>query len=99
VKKSKANHEQFLLAYARSLEWKETDIPTIMRRLCEEYVYKPASADDPRAGRDFLMIAFGWLWGKTGDYIAANGECGLLMLKMNDAYKPVAEKYGWEMLA
>lgn len=79
----------FLNAYADHLEWKEKDSEKLLRKLCEEYKYHP------QHGREFLMIALGWMWGKSQDYIAANAQCGMLQFRLNEVYAVVAKENNW----
>ena len=79
--------DAFLLEYAKSLEWQETNIDVITRRLCEEYFY-PSD--------NFLMIFYGWLWGKLDDDIKANCGSSRMKLKMDEMYKIVAKENHWE---
>jgi hypothetical protein len=81
---------EFLLAYADMLGWKAIDSTKISRRLCEEYFYNPKNI-----GRDFILIFYGWLWGKHGDYIKAKCECGLLQIRMDEIYSIVAKENNW----
>lgn len=84
----------FLDAYAEKMEWKERGWEEVSRVLCERYVY----SSDFGHGREFLMIAYGWMWGKcTGDmpFIEANCLCGLLKLRLDEVYEQVAKENNW----
>lgn len=83
-------YEDFLKAYAEYLEWEDTDPVVIMRKLCEEYFYTPVT------GREFLMMALGWMWGKSNDYVAANCYCGLLKIKIDEVYVVIAKENDWD---
>jgi hypothetical protein len=81
---------EFLRNYTEQYEWEQKDAPGIMRRLCEEYGYSP------RHGREFIMIAYGWLWGRTGDSVMANVVAALLQNKLDEVYAVVAEENDWK---
>jgi len=82
----------FLEAYAEYLDWPERGWEALSRKLCEEYKYSPKN------GREFLMIAFGWMWGHSKEempFIQANCLCGLLKLKLDEVYAVVAKENDW----
>ncbi len=80
----------FLKAYSSYMGWKLTSPDNIMRMLCEDYYYAP----DGR-GKQFMMIALGWMWGKTGDYAKANCGSVMLEIKLGEMYKIVAKENNW----
>ncbi len=81
--------DEFLQTYTEQYGWVEKDTPGIMRRLCEEYGYSP------RHGRSFLLIAYGWIWGRTADQIKANAVAGLLKMRLDEVYAVVAKENDW----
>jgi len=86
----------FLTAYAEYLDWPERGFDAIARKICEEYKYSP------QHGREFLLIAFGWMWGKNQGnkefpFIQANCECGLLKLKLDEVWTQVAKENDWPL--
>ena len=84
--------EKFLEAYSEYLGWKKMPKEAIMRKLCENYDYSPRS-------REFLMIAFGWMWGQSTEtmpFIHANCNCALLELELNQVYNVVAKENHWD---
>jgi hypothetical protein len=89
----------FLNAYADYQGWDERGFETVARKLCENYRYAPESKGD-NLGREFLMIAFGWLWGSKQDdkmpYIEANALCGVLQILMDEMYATVAAENQWD---
>jgi len=88
------NHcEDFLRAYSDYLGWEARDAERIMRLLCEEYHY--SENDMKNAGGSIIKIAFGWIWGRTNDYVVANCSCGLLHIKMKEAYIQVSKQNHW----
>lgn len=89
--------EEFLLEYAKSLDWIATSIDDteesfddICRKLCEQYFYTPGNKAD-----GFLKIAFGYFWCKSGSPINANIPTHMLMQKMDKAYEIVAKENNW----
>lgn len=82
---------EFLNAYAAHRKWAERDSEKLLRKLCEGYIYSPRTVH----GREFLMIALGWMWGKSQDYIAANAQCVMLEFRLNEVYSVVAKENDW----
>lgn len=84
---------KFLKAYSDYLGWgTKLTWKQICWKLCEEQLYSPEH------GREFLLIAFGWIWGKqrgTMPYISANCLCSLLKATLDEIYKEVAIQYNW----
>lgn len=80
--------DEFLIAYAARLDWTDTDPNVIARKLCSQAHY---SLSD----RDFLLIYYGWHWGKTGNEVEANCYSALLKSKMDGAYTQVARENNW----
>ena len=86
---------EFLEAYADDYwGWDAHGFDAIARRVCENYVYSP------QHGRDFILIATGWLWAKIkGDsmpFVAASCLAGDLEKGLNEVYKVVAAEHKWE---
>jgi hypothetical protein len=79
----------FLNSYSEYSGWTEQGFDAVSRKLCEEYVY------GPNKSYQFGLLAFGWMWGKTGDYVEANCVWGLLKLKLDEVYKIVAQENNW----
>lgn len=85
----------FFAAYAEYLEWPERDVDAVARRLCEEYHYSTEH------GRSFLLVAFGWLWGRGAEPAAqascrANCFTALVKAKLDETYATVAAENGWD---
>lgn len=80
---------EFLIEYAKSLEWTERNLSIIRTKLCEEYHYSS------RYNLGFLQIALGYFWCKTGNYVEATGSVALLKFEMDKVYEEVAKKYNW----
>ena len=82
--------EQFLEEYATFCGYDNLPVGEIKRRLCLDYKYTPAN------GRDFIAIAFGWMWGKCGDSVTATCQSAILQSAMNETYRQVAKENDWK---
>jgi hypothetical protein len=89
--------EAFLSSYVEYIGWNELPDPpqgadAIMRRICEEQKYSPDY------GREFILIAFGWMWGRSKEnmpFIESNVFSGFLKYKLDEVYTVVAKEQGW----
>jgi hypothetical protein len=98
-------HIEFLLAEAKYFGWRTRDPLKIATRLCEEYFYSLGGGFNPPKGgskrplsassNDFIKVAFGWFWGKTGDYIDAGVQAGTLNMFMDEVWETVAKQNNW----
>jgi hypothetical protein len=79
----------FLNAYAESLEWSERGFEAVAEKLCQNQLYSS------NHNREFLMIAYGWMWAKS-DQITGNCSCGLMMMKLNEVYSKIAKQNHWQ---
>ncbi len=76
------------------MEWEFVDKLSTMRRLCEEQIYGAPGVRN----REFILIAFGWMWGKSQDnlpFIEGTCHSGMLMIELDAMYKIVARENGW----
>lgn len=81
--------EDFLIKYVENHTMDcERNFQNICRFLCENYFYNPK--DDK-----LKFIAFGYFLAKSDDEAKANCNTGLLILKLNEIYKVVAEENNW----
>jgi len=78
----------FLNAYAETLEWSDRGFDAVALRLCQEQFYSS------NHNREFLMIAYGWMWAKT-DQVTGNCSCALMSVKLNEVYAKVAKQNNW----
>lgn len=82
--------DKFIDAYAHYMEWPERGRDAVARRICEDGFYSPEN------GRDLLILAQGWFWGSSGDYVAASCEVAVIKLALDTMYAVVAKENNWE---
>jgi hypothetical protein len=85
----------FLKSYVDYIGWPNPpkDFDAILRRICEEQTYSP------EGGREFLLIAFGWMWGHSKirhPYIEGSVQTGWLKFELDKVYEVVAKEQGWD---
>lgn len=80
--------DEFLRTFAKSIQWKEKDCISILRKLCEEYWFSPGN-------HSMAKVAYGYFLGKTGDDVKATVWSGYLLLDLENMYKVVAKENKW----
>lgn len=83
--------KEFLQIYSKHMEWNLVDLEAIKRHVCENYGYSPKC----EVSRRIIFIAYGWIWGKTGDEIEANAACFFLEKELKEMYSVIAKENGW----
>ena len=73
-------HKDFLRAYAHSVDISEEDPEKIIETLCDNNYYTGES------DKQFSSMLYGYLWGKTNDFVYANIASGVLLHRMNLVY-------------
>lgn len=78
--------EAYLKAYLEDLDVVYEDKNQAARFLCENYHFpKP----------NFKFIAYGWMWGRTGNSAAANAGCFILEKELMAMYEIVSKENNW----
>ncbi len=83
--------DEFLRFYVKDFPWKVKNTDSIIRKLCEEYLY-----NDETMGREFLMMYHGWTLHRTKDVAEANIQHYWMKKRMDKIYYKVAKENHWD---
>lgn len=80
--------DEFLLEYAKSCNVRLKKSKSIMKHICEDYLYSPQK-------RDIIFMFYGWILANTRDYIEADTLSALFEKELKEAYAKVSDANNW----